>query len=114
MPLCQIITNIRPMNSKALSIKVSSTVAELLSKPLSYVMAMVTYNSSLTFGGTDEPAAYVQIGSIGSVGGNSNINIVTGITNLVAAELDVEASRIYVAIQDIDGAEFALNGSTFA
>ncbi|KAJ2399145.1 hypothetical protein GGI23_002825 [Coemansia sp. RSA 2559] len=114
MPLCQIITNTRPKDSKALSTKASSAVAELLSKPLGYVMTMVTYNSSLMFGGTDEPAAYVQIGSIGSVGGNNNIRIVAGITKLVAAELDVESSRIYVAIQDIDGAEFALNGSTFA
>ncbi|KAJ1664563.1 hypothetical protein IW140_000988 [Coemansia sp. RSA 1813] len=114
MPLCRITTNSQLQDAKALSTKASATVAELLSKPLSYVMTIVTHNESMTLGGTDEPAAYVHIGSIGSVGGDKNKPIVAGITDLLAAELGVKPARICVAVQEIDRTELAFNGTTLA
>ncbi|KAJ1664564.1 hypothetical protein IW140_000989 [Coemansia sp. RSA 1813] len=114
MPICQITINTQPQDAKALSTKASAIVAELLSKPLSYVMTIVTYNESLTFGGTDEPAAYVHIGSIGSVGGDKNKPIVAGITAFMEAELGIKPARMNVLIQSIDRADLGLNGSTFA
>ncbi|KAI9504682.1 hypothetical protein GGI25_000668 [Coemansia spiralis] len=114
MPHCKITANVQCADAKALSVKASNTVAQLLGKPLSYVMAFVTHNPSLTFGGTDEPAAYVSIGSIGAVGGAKNKTIVAGITDLISSELNIKPNRIYVGIQDIDPTEFGFNGSTFA
>ncbi|KAI8318928.1 Tautomerase/MIF [Martensiomyces pterosporus] len=114
MPTCEIITNVQPADAQALSAKASALVAELLSKPLGYVLAFVTVNPSLTFGGTDLPAAYVTIGSIGSVGGDKNSPIVAGITDFVSRELTVRPDRIYVGIHDIPPADFGHNGRTFA
>ncbi|KAJ1842099.1 hypothetical protein LPJ70_003961, partial [Coemansia sp. RSA 2708] len=95
MPLCEITTSIEPRDTKALSLKAASVVADLLSKPLSYVMALVHYNPSLTFGGTDEAAVLVNVGSIGAVGGEKNKAIVAGITELIGQELVVPANRVY-------------------
>ncbi|KAJ1743705.1 hypothetical protein LPJ55_000415 [Coemansia sp. RSA 990] len=114
MPLCEITTNVRTADTKALSLKAASTVAELLSKPLAYVMAEVKHSPSLTFGGTDEAAVLVNIASLGAVGGDKNKAIVAGITALVGKELAVPPNRVYVWIHDIPRTDFGFNGSTFA
>ncbi|KAJ2156988.1 hypothetical protein GGF46_004808 [Coemansia sp. RSA 552] len=113
MPLCEITTNVTPDDAQALSAEAAGVVAQLLSKPLAYVMAMVHVNPSLTFGGNGEPAAYVSIGSIGAVGGDKNKAIVAGVTELVGRALGVDASRTYVGIQDIPRTDFGLGGRTF-
>ncbi|KAJ2518451.1 hypothetical protein H4217_003327 [Coemansia sp. RSA 1939] len=110
MPLCNIITNVQAHNAKALSIKASALVAELLSKPQSYVLSMVTHNSSLTFGGTDEPTACLHIWSIGSVGGDKNRPLFAGITKLVADELGIKPSRINIYTRDVDISDYGING----
>ncbi|KAJ1962984.1 hypothetical protein GGI12_002315 [Dipsacomyces acuminosporus] len=114
MPTVEIITNVQGADTKALSVKASEVVAKLLSKPQGYVLAFVTVNPSLTFAGNELPAALVNIGSIGSVGGPRNQPIVAGITGFIASELDVSPQRIYVSIRDIPATDFGHNGSTFA
>ncbi|KAJ1735109.1 hypothetical protein GGI11_004572 [Coemansia sp. RSA 2049] len=113
MPICQITTNVQLSDDKALSFKVSETIAELLSRPLGHVMTMITYNSSLTFGGTGKPAVFVYLGSAGSVGGKKNKSIVAGITELLASELDIDPNRINIRIEEIDISQLGLGGKTF-
>ncbi|KAJ2776377.1 hypothetical protein H4R18_005705 [Coemansia javaensis] len=114
MPVCEITTNVTPADAAALSARAAAAAAEVLGKPLSYVMALVTVNASLTFGGTAAPAAYVTVGSIGAVGGARNAPIVARMTELVARELGVPPDRIYVGIRDIPRTDFGHNGATFA
>ncbi|KAJ2055657.1 hypothetical protein GGI17_006564 [Coemansia sp. S146] len=116
MPTCEIICNTlsADVDAKALSAKAAAVVAQLLSKPLSYMMSYVTVNPSLTFGGTDAPAAYVSIASIGAVGGPKNGIIVAEITALVTRELGIQPERVFVGIRDISADSFGHNGLTFA
>ncbi|KAJ2503918.1 hypothetical protein GGI11_007553 [Coemansia sp. RSA 2049] len=76
-------------------------------------MTIITYNSSLTFGGTGKPAVFVYLGSAGSVGGKKNKPIVAGVTELLASELDIDPNRINIFIEEIDISQLGLGGKTF-
>ncbi|KAJ1644637.1 hypothetical protein LPJ64_003713 [Coemansia asiatica] len=114
MPVVEIKTNVKSADSQEFSAKVAHAVAELLSKPLSYVMAYVTYTPSMTMGAEGSPAAYVRVGSIGAVGGSKNNTVAAGITGLLETELGIAADRVYVDIRDIARNDIALDGKTFA
>ncbi|KAJ2068427.1 hypothetical protein GGI01_002188 [Coemansia sp. RSA 376] len=116
MPTCEILCNVlsADVDAKALSAKASVMVAQLLSKPLGYMMTYVTVNPSLTLGGTDAPAAYVSIASIGAVGEPTNGIIVAETTALVTRELGIQPERIFVGIRDMSVDSFGHNGQLFA
>ncbi|KAJ1859607.1 hypothetical protein LPJ57_006940 [Coemansia sp. RSA 486] len=114
MPVVEIKTNVRSADSQDFTAKVAHAVAKLLSKPVGYVMAFVTYTPSMTMGAEGSPAAYVGIDSIGAVGGSKNNTIAAEITDLLGAELGVAADRVYVHIRDNDRNDIALSGKTFA
>ncbi|KAJ2332609.1 hypothetical protein GGH91_006133 [Coemansia sp. RSA 2671] len=116
MPTCEILCNAlgAGVDAGALSAKAAAVVAQLLSKPLGYMMAYVTVNPSLTVGGTDAPAAYVSIASIGAVGGPKNGAIVAEMTGFISRELGIQPERIFVGIRDMPASDFGHNGKTFA
>ncbi|PIA15621.1 Tautomerase/MIF [Coemansia reversa NRRL 1564] len=112
MPHCEVTTNVQPADTKALSLKAANLIAELLSKPLSYVTSIINHNSGMVFGGSDAPAAYIMIGSIGSVGGEKNNAIIAGVTKLFSEALGVNSERISIEIRDIPRANYGINGAT--
>ena len=65
MPLLQINTNISIDDSAALAKDASRIVAGMLGKPENYVMVIVNADTSLVFGGSEEPAAHLKLKSLG-------------------------------------------------
>lgn len=92
--------------------KMSVTLAEALGKPLEYVMASAT-SSSISLGNRSGDAALVQVMSIGGLGPSVNPVAASSITELLAAELDLDPSRIYVTFTDVPGENWACGGRTF-
>ncbi|KAJ2796049.1 hypothetical protein H4R20_005670 [Coemansia guatemalensis] len=111
MPHCEVTTNVQAADPKELSLKAASVVAELLSKPLSFVTSIVNYNAGMICGGSDAPAAYIMIGSIGSVGGSKNAPIIAGVTKLFSEALGISPERINVEIRDIPRGNYGINGA---
>ncbi|MDD5036862.1 MAG: phenylpyruvate tautomerase MIF-related protein [Methylococcaceae bacterium] len=91
---------------------VSQQTAKELGKPESYVMAELTTNPAMLFAGTDEPAAYVELKSIGlpSVQHKALSQL---LCSLLEQELGVPPGRIYIEFTDVKGACWGWNGSTF-
>ena len=65
MPLLEIFTNTVVDNEQVIATKASKLVTEILNKPESYVMVRVQTEQSLLFAGSNEPAALVQLKSLG-------------------------------------------------
>ena len=66
MPLLSIVTNVSVTENERAEIlaAASGTVSELLGKPETYVMVHLTDNAALTFGGSSEPACFMQLKSL--------------------------------------------------
>ena len=97
MPYLKIQTNQNlPVDSaRQLAKQASTLVATLLGKPESYVMTSVENNPAMTFAGTDEPLAFLELKSIG-LPESITADTSRALCELVSAETAVETTRIYI------------------
>ena len=102
----------QPDQAKALLAKASQTLAKELGKPERYVMVELTENPLLLFAGTDEPAAYVELKSIGLPAGQTQ-SLSKVICSLLEDEAGIPPSRVYIEFSDAKGSFWGWNGSTF-
>jgi phenylpyruvate tautomerase len=114
MPYCSIRTNvsIERESKQILLKKVSTFIAVLLGKPESYVMISIKPESALIFGGSDQPAAFVRLKSIGLSRDRCTVYS-EKIGNFLEQELNVPKDRVYIDFTDLDGKMFGWNGKTF-
>lgn len=97
MPLLNIITNVAVPEEDRDSILVaaSSTVAEMLGKPESYVMVHMVDNQTLTFGGSSDAACFFQLKSLG-LPEDQTTDFSSRLCDFADAHLGVEANRTYI------------------
>lgn len=93
--------------------KASAFAAELLGKPEAYVMTAVTPGAAMTFAGSDEPAAFIEVKSIGLPEAQCSA-FAEKISAFIHAELSIEPSRAFIDFTDLPRTRFAWNGKTFA
>ncbi len=91
---------------------VSTHTAEALSKPESYMMVDLEVNESLWFGGNSEPAAYLELKSIGLPSDQPKILTKT-LSDVLGQQLNIPESRIYIEFTAVQGALWGWNGGTF-
>ena len=92
--------------------KTSAFIADLLGKPESYVMISIKPGASLVFGGSDQPAAFVRLKSIG-LPKDRCTEFSAKICSYIAEELSVPQDRVFIDFKDIDRNLFGWNGKTF-
>jgi phenylpyruvate tautomerase len=114
VPYLKIQTNqpLAPDSAKALARKASTLVAKQLGKPESYVMISVENNPAMTFAGSDEPLAFLELKSIGLP------DAITADTSrvlceLVSAETAIDSARIYIEFSDAPRKMWGWNKGTF-
>ncbi|EFJ20734.1 hypothetical protein SELMODRAFT_144009 [Selaginella moellendorffii] len=115
MPTLNISTNV-PLDGVSTSdiLKdASRTVARVLGKPESYVMIIINGAVPISFGGSEEPAAYGELVSIGAISPDSNKKLSKAIAELLQSKLAVPPNRFYIKFYDVKGSNFGWNGSTF-
>lgn len=91
----------------------SAVVASSTGKPEAYVLVTLRSGAPVCFGGTEEPAAYGELLSIGAIGGAKNKAISKAISDVITAKLGVSASRFYLSFHDSAASDFGWNGGTF-
>ena len=114
MPYFSILTS-SPLKTSAtedLTKKASRFAAELLGKPEAYVMAVVSPRTAMTFAGSDTPAAFVELKSVGLPEAQCN-NFADKISTFVRTELGIDAGRVFIDFTDLPRSRFAWNGKTF-
>jgi phenylpyruvate tautomerase len=115
MPLIKIQSSVSPSEAtvKSLLTRLSGSLAKHLGKPESYVMTAFESDATMTFGGTFDPACYVEIKSIGSMSPDQTKAMSRDFCNQISDELAVPVNRIYLEFADAKGYMWGWNGSTF-
>ena len=114
MPYLKIQTNqnLPADGARELAKKASALVATLLGKPESYVMTAVEHNPAMTFAGTDEPLAFLELKSIG-LPESITADTSRALCELVAGETGIDTARIYIEFSDAPRKMWGWNSSTF-
>lgn len=115
MPTINVSTNVpgnRVTSSDTLK-ALSKAGAASIGKPEQWVMCSLTTDKPMCFGGSEEPCAFVQVISIGAIGGDKNKKISAAICEVLTAHLGVPADRTYIQFCDVGRSDFGWNGSTF-
>jgi len=114
MPTLRIVTNVQvPATDRpALLARASLTLAEMLGKPESYAMAILEDGRDMLFAGTEAPAAYVELKSIGLPEGRAATYSRT-LCDLLGSELGIPADRVYIEMASPAPRLFGWNGGTF-
>ncbi len=110
MPLLNISTNTKIKNEQILLAKSSDFISSLTGKPINFIMVKLTHSLSMNFAGTDEPCAFIEIKSIGSLVPSK---MSKPICEFFSNELGIPTERIYISFQDVDSKNWAWNSKTF-
>ncbi len=98
--------------SRELLASASKQVAGELGKPERYVLVELTDHPNMLFGGSDEPAAYLELKSIG-LPIDQTQTLSKALSTLIETSLGIAVSRIYIEFTDVKGSLWGWNGSTF-
>ena len=115
MPLLRITTSaaVSSQVSDALSALLSAEIARQLSKPESYVMTVLLPGVAMTFGGSPEPACFVELMNIGTFSPAATAALSSFLCARLAQELGVPSGRIYVSFVNAQGHLWGHDGETF-
>lgn len=115
MPLIKVQTSL-PSPDKAdvesMLKELSSSLASHLGKPESYVMTAFEGDVPMTFAGSTDPACYIEIKSIGTMGAKTKA-MSQDFCSKVEFTLGVPKNRTYIGFADATGAMWGWNGTTF-
>lgn len=112
MPLIKVETNVSIADTSGNAKALSVLAADMLGKPEAYVMAILETEKSLFFGGTDDPAAYVTLDSIGLPEART-AEFSAAICAYLEDTFKIPANRIYIAFGDIQRHLFGWDSKTF-
>jgi phenylpyruvate tautomerase len=84
-----------------------------LSKPEEYMMVSITPVGRLFFGGSEDPAAFLELKSIGVPDGKRNL-LCAELTDLIAGKCGIAKNRIYLVMIDVEARFWGHKGKPFA
>ncbi|KAJ1695397.1 hypothetical protein LUZ63_012095 [Rhynchospora breviuscula] len=115
MPCLNLSTNVNldGVDTSAILSELSKTVASIIGKPEAYVMVVLKGSVPMSFGGTEQPAAYGEIVSIGGLSPDVNKKLSGSIAAILESKLSIPKSRYFLKFYDSKGSNFGWNGSTF-
>ena len=114
MPLLRIETNVAldTANADALAAKASHAVAGGLGKPERYVMVTVQAGTPTVMAGTAEPAAFLELRSIGLPADKTEA-LSKALCPLMQSAIGVAADRVYINFADVPRSHWGWNSGTF-
>ncbi|KAL6574551.1 hypothetical protein OROMI_011836 [Orobanche minor] len=119
MPILDISTNVNldKVNTDSLFSDLTKAVCQILGKPENsddlYVMIMLKGSVPMAFGGTEQPAAYGELVSIGGLDSDVNKKLSGAIASILETKLTIPKTRFYLKFHDTKGSNLGWNGTTF-
>ncbi len=113
MPYFSIETNIKiesAVNTELMK-KASRFLADLMSKPEQAIMVTVKPDMPYIFGGSEDPAAFVQVKAL-NLDKTRCPEFSRKVGEFIEAEINVPINRVFIEFTDIDGRTFGYNGDT--
>ncbi len=114
MPTLRLLTNVEiaAESRRAVLAELSKRVAELLGKPESYVMVILEPGRELLFAGSAEPAAYLELKSLG-LAETQTAELSRQLGDWLEARLAIPAQRVYIEFASPPRQLFGWNKGTF-
>lgn len=114
MPLLKITTNKETelKKQKGFLNNASAKVAGILQKPEKFVMTLFTQSAPMTFGGSEEAAAFLELKSIGLTEEQAAL-LAKEVPNLVHEHLSIDPSRVYIEFANAPRSFWGWNKGTF-
>ncbi|MBN2351335.1 MAG: ABC transporter substrate-binding protein [Spirochaetales bacterium] len=115
MPLAKVAVSAAVDETKKKDVlkRLSLSIAEKIGKPEKYVQTIFEANVPMTFAGTFEPAASLEIKSIGGLSPSVCKGLSEACCGLLQKELGIPEERIYIVFSDIEASSWGWNGTTF-
>jgi phenylpyruvate tautomerase PptA (4-oxalocrotonate tautomerase family) len=116
MPLIKVQTSLAApakADVESMLLNLSGKLSTHLGKSESYVMTAFEPDVAMTFGGTTEPVCYVEIKSVGTMGGDRTKAMSDDFCSEISDTLGVAKDRIYIEFADAKGSMWGWNGRTF-
>jgi phenylpyruvate tautomerase PptA (4-oxalocrotonate tautomerase family) len=112
MPFLTVYTNANIENEEALAEEASVLVADVLHKPINYVVANIVKNNIMCFGGNiKQKGALVEVLSIGFADKDL---LVEKLTDFLSSKLNIEdKNNINISLVDAPASKVASGGRTF-
>nr|8AP3_A Chain A, MIF homologue [Arabidopsis thaliana]8AP3_B Chain B, MIF homologue [Arabidopsis thaliana]8AP3_C Chain C, MIF homologue [Arabidopsis thaliana] len=104
--------NLDGVDTSSILSEASSTVAKIIGKPENYVMIVLKGSVPMSFGGTEDPAAYGELVSIGGLNADVNKKLSAAVSAILETKLSVPKSRFFLKFYDTKGSFFGWNGAT--
>lgn len=116
MPLLKIVCSQspKPEVQRRVLAALSKKLAAHLEKPESYVMTCWSPDAPMTFAGTEEPACFVEIKSIGTMTSAQTAAMSADVCQVIADATGVLPARIYIEFSDAKPHLWGHDGSNFA
>lgn len=114
MPLLRVFTNQEPgtAESRADLLRAASAgMAELLGKPERACMVTLETGRDLLFAGSDDPAAFVELASLGLPTDDTE-RLSAGLCDLLGEPLGVDPARIFIHFRDMERHMWGNNRTT--
>ena len=112
MPLFTIKTNTIINDPEKLGLSVSREVSAMLGKPESYVMVSIMPEQTLFFGGSHEPAAFIELKSLG-LPETDTADFSNTLCQWINQQLNIDKDRIYIEFSNPQRHMWGWNGTTF-
>ena len=112
MPLLTITTNQSVEDPDRLCRLMSEAVAGILGKPESYVMVALHADRPMSFAGTTEPTAMLELKSLGLPESETGA-FSTSLCSLINEHMNVPAKRIYIEFSSPNRHMWGWDNSTF-
>lgn len=112
MPYLKIQTNAVISNKSELLKKLSTAASGGIGKPETWIMTALSSVENMTFGGTEEPAAFLECKSIG-LGKEQTKDLSALLCSFCKTELGVPEERVYIEFSSAEGIMWGWNGGTF-
>jgi phenylpyruvate tautomerase len=92
--------------------ELSAIITRTMGKPEQYVMVS-SEPAVVRLGGSTDPAAFVEVRSIGGLSASINRSLSQKICALLDAELHVPQNRTYITFESFSADSWGCNGTTF-
>ncbi|KAH8100240.1 Tautomerase/MIF superfamily [Cristinia sonorae] len=113
MPTLELKTNVPVADPKTLMKEFAPFAAQLLGKPLEYISTSYTYNETLTFAGTFDPAFVLNIVSLGNINPEANLVYSQKLFAFFGEKLGVPGDRAYITFVDPGNSNIGFKSTHF-
>ena len=112
MPYIKIQTNAEVSNKSELLKKLSTVASEGIGKPEAYIMTALSLVDAMTFGGSSEPAVFVECKSIG-LKKEQTAGLSALLCSFCKEKLSVPSDRVYIEFSSAEGVMWGWDSRTF-